>query len=80
MFISVCLGPNRREIDFSDSLLADEPTVELSSSTTHEIWALFRRIVIEEQVMFNIAGHDPLVDQYVDEIQYLMDGRVNQQK
>jgi putative ABC transport system ATP-binding protein len=57
-------------------LLADEPTGELDSNTSHEILKLFRQISETEQITLLMSSHDPLVDKYVDEIVLLKDGQV----
>ena len=57
-------------------ILADEPTGELDSSTAREILALFQRIVREEGVTMLLASHDPLVDDYVDEVLQMKDGQL----
>lgn len=58
-------------------ILADEPTGELDSSTAREVLSLFTRIVCEEQVTLFLASHDPLIDDFVDTIFQLKDGRIN---
>ncbi len=57
-------------------ILADEPTGELDSVTARETLALFRRIVEEEHVTLLMASHDVLVDEYVDQVLQLKDGRI----
>ena len=57
-------------------LLADEPTGELDSTTSHEILQLFRHIVETEHITLLMSSHDPLVDKYVDEIVLLKDGQI----
>ncbi len=57
-------------------ILADEPTGELDSTTAREILDLFQQIVHEEHVTLLMASHDPLVDDYVDEILLLVDGQI----
>ncbi|HEY65514.1 MAG TPA: ABC transporter ATP-binding protein [Caldilineae bacterium] len=57
-------------------ILADEPTGELDSVTAREILSLFRRIVEEEHVTLLMSSHDPLVDEYVDQILQLRDGQI----
>jgi ABC-type lipoprotein export system ATPase subunit len=57
-------------------ILADEPTGELDSSTSREIYRLFRRIVDEERVTLILSSHDPLADEYVDTIYQLRDGQI----
>ena len=59
-------------------ILADEPTGELDSSTAREILALFRQIVDREHVTVLLSSHDPLVDEYVDEVKQLKDGQIVQ--
>lgn len=57
-------------------ILADEPTGELDSSTAREILSLFKQIVREEHVTLLMASHDPLVDDYVDDVLQLVDGQI----
>ncbi len=57
-------------------ILADEPTGELDSETTHQIMALLRRLAHDETVTILLATHDELVDQYVDTVIELVDGRI----
>lgn len=59
-------------------ILADEPTAELDSITAREILGLFRQIVEEEQLTLLISSHDPLVDEFVDEILELKNGQIIQ--
>ena len=58
-------------------VLADEPTSELDSETTHDILIAFKEIVRNKGVTILLSSHDPLVDEYADEIIYLRDGRVD---
>ena len=58
-------------------ILADEPTGELDSKTSIEILKLFREIVKTERITILMSSHDPLVDNYVDEILLLKDGRIS---
>jgi putative ABC transport system ATP-binding protein len=55
-------------------VLADEPTGDLDSQTAREILNLFKRIVAEEHVTLILSSHDPLVDQYADQVMHLTDG------
>ena len=57
-------------------ILADEPTSELDSETTHDILTLFREIVETESLTILLTSHDPIVDEYVDDILQLRDGEV----
>jgi len=59
-------------------ILADEPTGKLDTATAREIFSLFREIVANEQVTVLLAAHDPLVDEYVDRVLQLKDGKILQ--
>lgn len=57
-------------------ILADEPTGKLDTDTAREIFTLFREIVEHENVTVLMAAHDPLVDDYVDSVLQLQDGKI----
>lgn len=57
-------------------ILADEATGELDSETAQEVLGLLRQVVREEGVTILLATHDSLVDEFVDEVLHLVDGRV----
>jgi putative ABC transport system ATP-binding protein len=57
-------------------ILADEPTGELDSNTSREMLALFRQIVEQEKITLLMSSHDPLVDNYVDQILQMQDGEI----
>lgn len=57
-------------------LLADEPTGELDSKTGREMLNLFKTIVHEQNVTILMATHDSLVDEYVDQVLHLRDGKI----
>ena len=57
-------------------ILADEPTDKLDTNTAREIFTLFREIVEKEGATILMAAHDPLVDEYVDEVLQLSDGQI----
>jgi len=57
-------------------ILADEPTGELDSKTTHELLNFFQKLVKDEKITFLMVSHDPLVDQYADEVIFLKDGNL----
>jgi putative ABC transport system ATP-binding protein len=57
-------------------LLADEPTSELDSETTHHILGLFKELVHKEGITILLTSHDPIVEEYVDEIILLKDGKI----
>jgi len=60
-----------------DLILADEPTGELDTTTGRQIFALLRRVVEVEGITILTATHDPLVDEYVDLVYELQDGRIH---
>lgn len=57
-------------------ILADEPTGELDSKTGQEMMNLFRSVVRDDDVTMLMATHDNAVDEYVDKVLHLRDGRV----
>lgn len=57
-------------------LLADEPTGELDSNTSRDIFKLFQEIVETEHNTVLMSSHDPLVDKYADEVVLLQDGQI----
>jgi putative ABC transport system ATP-binding protein len=57
-------------------ILADEPTGELDSETVQEVLALFRAIITDQEMTMLCATHDNLVDEYVDQVLHLQDGRI----
>jgi putative ABC transport system ATP-binding protein len=59
-----------------DLILADEPTGELDTTTSRQIFALFHHIVEKEGLTILLTTHDPLVDEYADIIYQLQDGRI----
>jgi ABC-type lipoprotein export system ATPase subunit len=60
-----------------DLILADEPTGELDTATSQQIFSLFRQIVEKEGVTILVTTHDPLVDEYADVIYTLCDGVID---
>jgi ABC-type lipoprotein export system ATPase subunit len=60
-----------------DLILADEPTGELDTATSQQIFSLFRQIVEKEGVTILVTTHDPLVDEYADVIYTLRDGVID---
>ncbi|MEM7331269.1 MAG: ATP-binding cassette domain-containing protein [Chloroflexota bacterium] len=57
-------------------ILADEATGELDTETAREILSLLNSIAKQEEVTILLATHDGLVDEYVDEVLQLVDGRI----
>ncbi len=60
----------------AELILADEPTGELDSKTTHELLTFFRELVENQHITMLMVSHDPLVDQHVHEVLTLKDGVV----
>jgi ABC-type lipoprotein export system ATPase subunit len=55
-------------------ILADEPTGELDSKTSHEILSFLRNLVDTTGITLLMASHDPLVDNYAQQVLTLKDG------
>ena len=58
-------------------ILADEPTSELDSETTHEVLAVLQDFVRLKGVSILLSSHDPIVDDYADRIINLRDGQID---
>lgn len=59
-----------------DLILADEPSSELDSETTHEIMGVLKTFVRERGVSILLSSHDPIVNDYVDRTLTLRDGQL----
>lgn len=59
-----------------DLILADEPTSELDSETTHQILSVLQTVVKVNGTSILLSSHDPIVDDYADRIVTLRDGRI----
>jgi len=70
------VGIARALANHPDLILADEPTGELDSATGRQILALFQRVAQQEGVTVLVATHDPMADDYTDQVYHLQDGRV----
>ncbi len=57
-------------------LLADEPTGELDSTTSDQVYALFRRLNRDLGLTICIVSHDPLVAQQVQRLVQIRDGKL----
>ena len=60
-----------------DLILADEPSSELDSETTHMVLAVLGDFVREKGVSILLSSHDPIVDEYADRIINLRDGQID---
>ena len=60
-----------------DLILADEPSSELDSETTHMVLAVLGEFVREKGVSILLSSHDPIVDEYADRIINLRDGQID---
>ncbi len=60
----------------AELILADEPTGELDSKTTHEILGFLRELVEGTGITLFMASHDPLSDQYAHHVLTLKDGNL----
>lgn len=58
-------------------LLADEPTGELDTATSHEIFALLRSISTDLDVTVVVVTHDPLVSEQANRTIAIRDGRTS---
>ena len=58
-------------------MLADEPTGELDTATSHEIFDVLRRSTSELGVTIVVVTHDPLVSEQVNRTVAIRDGRTS---
>lgn len=58
-------------------ILADEPTGELDSATSAEVFGLLRRVNAESGTTIVIVTHDPLVSEHVARTVRIRDGRTS---
>lgn len=63
-----------------DLILADEPSSELDSDTTHEVLAVLQDFVRLKGVSILLSSHDPIVDEYADRIINLSDGKIDDEE
>ena len=59
-------------------ILADEPSSELDSDTTHEVLAVLQDFVRKKGLSILLSSHDPIVDDYADRIIHLVDGQIDE--
>jgi lipoprotein-releasing system ATP-binding protein len=57
-------------------VLADEPTGNLDTASSDEVFALLRRMHAELNISFVIVTHDPRLAARCDRIIELVDGRI----
>ncbi len=60
-----------------DLILADEPTSELDSETTHQVLAVLQDFVRTKGTSILLSSHDPIVDDYADRVITLRDGQID---
>ena len=60
-----------------DLVLADEPTSELDSDTTHQVLAVLQSFVRAQGTSIFLSSHDPIVDDYADRVITLSDGQIS---
>ncbi|MCY4063623.1 MAG: ABC transporter ATP-binding protein [Chloroflexi bacterium] len=60
-----------------DLILADEPSSELDSETTHMVLAVLGEFVRDKGVSILLSSHDPIVDEYADRVVNLRDGQID---
>ena len=58
-------------------VLADEPTSELDSETTHQVLSVLQSFVRSQGTSILLSSHDPIVDEYADRVITLSDGRIS---
>lgn len=58
-------------------VIADEPTASLDSKTTRSILALMKDLNQNSGTAFVFATHDPVLDEYSNEILHITDGVLN---
>jgi len=61
-------------------VLADEPTANLDSDTSHEIMKIMLKMNKELNTTFIFSTHDPLVMDYATRLLELRDGRISKDK
>lgn len=66
----------RALVTLPELVLADEPTSELDSETTHQILAMLKNTVQRHGLTILMTSHDPIVDEFVDDIILLQDGQI----
>jgi lipoprotein-releasing system ATP-binding protein len=57
-------------------VLADEPTGNLDTESSNEVFRLLRRFNVEARTSFLIVTHDPRVSERCDRVIELVDGRI----
>jgi putative ABC transport system ATP-binding protein len=57
-------------------ILADEPTGELDTGTSRQIFRLFKNLVEQEGNSILVTSHDPLVDEVADRVFEIKDGKI----
>lgn len=60
----------------SDIILADEPTGNLDSESSNQIYKLLREINLKFKTTFIIVTHDPRISDMCDRVIEIMDGKI----
>ena len=58
-------------------LLADEPTGNLDSTTSHEIMELFRALNVEQKITIVLVTHEPDIAMYARRMVHFVDGSID---
>lgn len=60
----------------SDIILADEPTGNLDSESSKQIYKLLREINLKFKTTFIIVTHNPRISDMCDRVIEIMDGKI----
>lgn len=63
-------------VNSPDIVLADEPTGNLDSKTSHEIISIFQRLNTEKDVTVIIVTHEQQIAEFTKRIVILHDGKI----
>jgi lipoprotein-releasing system ATP-binding protein len=57
-------------------VLADEPTGNLDTASSREVFALMRRFNLESRTTFLVVTHDPRIADQCDRVVEMVDGKI----